>query len=85
MNVPTIRTKYLALIPLLPGNEEVLHHIYQTDGVLRYFPIQTPPPLEKVERFIASKLEHWKKFGYGNWVIFPNGRAAKEIIGWAGL
>jgi len=81
--IPTIRTNQLALIPLQPEHAEILQRIYQTDGVLRYFPNTTPPPLEKVQRFIHSQQEHWGKYGYGNWGILPDGET--QIIGWAGL
>jgi ribosomal-protein-alanine N-acetyltransferase len=83
MNIPTIRTRHLALVPLQSADAEVLHRIYQADGVLRYFPNTTPPPLEKVGRFIESQAEHWEKFNCGNWGILPDGEA--QIIGWAGL
>jgi RimJ/RimL family protein N-acetyltransferase len=53
------------------------------DGALTYFPSTTPPPLEKVERFIAGQLAHWEQYGYGNWGIQPINEF--EIIGWAGL
>jgi ribosomal-protein-alanine N-acetyltransferase len=85
VSIPTVRTQSLSLIPLRPADAEVLHRIYQTDGVLGYFPGTTPPPPEKVQRFIARQQEHWEKFGYGNWGILPDGRAANQIIGWAGL
>ena len=71
------------MVPLQPADAEILHRIYKTDGVLRFFPNTIPPPLEKVQRFVAGQPEHWEKFGYGNWGILPNGE--KEIIGWAGL
>jgi ribosomal-protein-alanine N-acetyltransferase len=61
----------------------VLHHIYQSEGVLRYFPNPNPPPLERIRRFITGQQAHWEKYGYGNWGILPEGE--KEIVGWAGL
>ena len=81
--IPTIYTQRLELVPLKTDDAVLLHRIYQEEGVLRYFPNTIPPPLEKVERFIAGQQEHWDKFGYGNWGILPVGEA--EIIGWAGL
>ena len=47
------------------------------------FQTPTPPPLEKVQRFLAGQQAHWEKYGYGNWGILPEGE--KEIVGWAGL
>lgn len=83
--IPIIKTPRLALRPLQPADAATLHRIYQTEGVLRYFPNPNPPPLEKVQRFIAGQQEHWEKFGYGNWGILPDDSSADEIIGWAGL
>jgi ribosomal-protein-alanine N-acetyltransferase len=61
----------------------VLHRIYQTEGVLRYFPNPNPPPLEKVQRFIANQQAHWEQYGYGNWAVVPDGEP--ELVGWTGL
>jgi len=80
---PSIQTTRLTLRPLQPGDAEVLHCIYQSEGVLRYFPNPNPPPVDKVERFIRGQQAHWQQHGYGNWGILPEGHA--EIIGWAGL
>ena len=81
--VPAIQTSRLTLRPLEPADAEVLHRIYQNEGVLRYFPTTTPPPLEKVQHFIVSQQRHWEEHGFGNWSIHPQG--GHQIIGWAGL
>jgi len=83
--VPNIKTPHLTLRPLQPADAATLHRIYQTEGVLRYFPNPNPPPLEIVQRFIAGQQDHWETFGYGNWGILPADGDADEIIGWAGL
>lgn len=83
LEVPSILTPKLALRPLQASDAETLHRIYQADGVLRYFPNPTPPPLEKIQRFLANQQTHWEQYGYGNWGIIPKG--ASEIVGWAGL
>jgi [ribosomal protein S5]-alanine N-acetyltransferase len=80
---PTIETDRLTLHPLQPDDGAVLQRIYQSEGVLRYFPDPTPPPLEKIQGFIAAQQAHWDKYGYGNWGVLPKGE--HEIIGWAGL
>jgi len=80
---PSIQTPHLTLCRLQPADAVVLHRIYHSEGVLRYFPYPTPPPLEKVQRLIAAHQAHWEKYGYGNWGILPVGE--KEIVGWAGL
>lgn len=79
----SFETASLILRPLQESDALMLHRIYQSDGVLRYFPSTAPPALEKVERFIVSQRKHWQDHGYGNWAILPKG--ASETIGWAGL
>jgi len=81
--IPSLQLPRLLLRPLQPDDADVLHRIYQQDGVLRYFPSPNPPPLEKVQRFVAAQQAHWETHGYGNWGILPHGE--REIIGWAGL
>jgi ribosomal-protein-alanine N-acetyltransferase len=85
MNDPysSIRTSHLILRSLQTADAEALHRIYQSEGVLRYFPNSLPPPLDKVQRFIATQRAHWEKYGYGNWGILAEGEC--EVIGWAGL
>jgi len=80
---PSIQTNRLLLRPLLPIDAQALHRIYQTEGVLQYFPNPVPPPLEKLERFVAGQQAHWEEHGYGNWGVLPEGE--QEIVGWAGL
>ena len=83
MEIPQIKTPNLLLDPLLPEDAGVLYRIYQSSGVLTYFPDPVPPALEKVQRFINGQQAHWNKHGYGNWGIRLVG--TPEIIGWAGL
>lgn len=80
---PCMQTLRLKLRPLQPGDTDALQGVYQSEGVLRYFPNPTPPTLEKIHRFIAGQQAHWERHGYGNWGILPIGET--EIIGWAGL
>ena len=81
--LPSIQTPSLRLRHLERSDAGVLHRIYQTEGILRYFPTTTPPPLERVEHFIVGQHNHWEEYGYGNWGIVPEGD--NEITGWAGL
>ena len=81
--IPTIHTAHLSLRPLLPEDAVLLYQIYQSEGVLRYFPNPVPPPLEAVHRFIAGQSVHWEQYGYGDWAVVPNNE--NQIIGWAGL
>ncbi len=80
---PSLQTSHLVLRPFEPGDAEVLHRIYQSEGILRYFPNPVTPPLESVQRFITGQQTHWEKHGYGNWGVLSDG--GREIIGWAGL
>jgi ribosomal-protein-alanine N-acetyltransferase len=82
-DIARLNTLRLTLRPLDEKDVQALYSIYQTEGVLSYFPNTIPPPIEKIQRFINSQQAHWEKYGYGNWGILPEGRA--EIIGWAGL
>ena len=79
----SIHTARLTLRPLLPEDASGLHQIYQSEGVLRFFPHPAPPPLEKVQRFIAGQSEHWEKYGYGDWAVVQS--SEQMMIGWAGL
>lgn len=58
----SLTTALLTLRPLEAADAITLYRIYQTEGVLRYFPNPNPPPLEKVERFIlvciSNSLHH---------------------------
>ena len=81
--VPTLKTARLTLRSMTGEDAAALHRINQSEGVLRYFPNTVPPPLEKVERFVAFQGRHWEQHAYGNWGVVPEGEA--EIIGWAGL
>jgi RimJ/RimL family protein N-acetyltransferase len=83
MKVPQIKTPNLSLAPLLPEDAGVLYRIYQSPGVLTYFPNPVSPALEKVQRFIDGQQAHWEKVGYGNWGVRLVDTPG--IIGWAGL
>jgi ribosomal-protein-alanine N-acetyltransferase len=83
LKFPSLQTSRLILRPLQPGDAKTLYRIYQSEGVLRYFPNPIPPSLEKVQRLITAQQTHWEKHGYGNWGVLPIG--VEEIIGWAGL
>ena len=83
VKIPTLMTPHLSLRPLETADAITLHRIYQVEDVLRYFPNTTPPPFEKVEKFIAGQEKHWAEYGYGNWGIIPTDE--NDIIGWVGL
>lgn len=81
--IPTLRLPSLTLRPLRAEDAPTLDRINHTEGVLQYFPNPTPPPIERVQRFIAGQATHWEKYNCGNWAIVPEG--STEIAGWAGL
>jgi len=79
----TLQTQRLTLRPLESADAEVLHRIYQTEGILQYFPPTGPPTLYKVQRYIMRQQEHWDRHGFGHWGITLDGE--NQIIGWVGL
>ncbi len=83
LTIPTLKTRQIILRPITPFDAAILHHVYQEEGVLRYFPNTIPPPLERIERWITNQQLHWSEYGCGNWAILPQGEF--EIIGWGGL
>ena len=83
MHIPTVKTDRLILRPFTEHDAEELHRILAQEGVLRYFPNTEPPPLDRVQKFIAAQLEHWDEHGFGWWAVEQ--KPGKEIIGWNGL
>ncbi len=83
IEIPTIRTARLTLRPMLPEDAPVLHQIYQSEGVLGYFPDPVLPAREVVQRFIAGQSVQWEQYGYGDWAVVPIDD--NKIIGWVGL
>lgn len=81
--IPILHTPRLVLRALVPEDAPALFQIHQTEGILQYFPNPTPPPLDRIERFIASQQVHWEKYGYGHWAVILPG--LPDLIGWAGL
>ena len=80
-----VTTENLVLRPFNPQDAPDLHTVYQTEGVLEYFPNKIPPPLPKLERFIAQQQAHWEQHGCGNWAVTLRSDPNSTVIGWAGL
>lgn len=80
-----LTTENLVLRPFSPQDAPDLFAVYQTEGVLQYFPNQNPPPLPKLERFIVLQQAHWEKNGCGNWAVTLRSDPMSTVIGWAGL
>lgn len=81
--IPTLRTPRLILRPFQSSDAAELCRIQQIESVLRYFPNPVPPPLERVERYLAGQQAHWEQYGYGNWAVEPD--KSGRFAGWAGL
>lgn len=83
MPIPSLTTRRLVLRALSGEDAAPLHGILAQPNVLRYFPRQTPPTLEQVQRIIAGQLTHWQDHGYGWWAVTLADTG--QFIGWAGL
>lgn len=83
MSIPTITTLRLMLRAFDEGDVLPLHRVMGGTDVLRYFPRQDPPSLERVQKLISGQLDHWAQHGYGWWAVVP--RTEAQLIGWAGL
>jgi len=83
VSIPTFETKRLRLRPFVHEDAVYLHQIFEVEGVLRYYPTQDPPDLERVERLITRQIEYWEAHGYGWWAV--DDLANGELIGWNGL
>jgi RimJ/RimL family protein N-acetyltransferase len=80
---PILTLPHLLLRPWEAADAPTLFAILQEPGLLRYVPRQDPPPLERVERYIAHHQAHWQERGYGHWAVIE--RANGQLIGWSGL
>ena len=91
--IPTIETERLTLRPFSQDDCASLHEVLGQEGVLRYFPNQNPPALDRVEKFIEAQINHWQEHGFGWWAVNlkkPDMEALPEagkftLIGWNGL
>ncbi len=83
MQVPIIKTERLILRAFEESDAKPLYHILNQENVLRYYPNPTPPPPEKVSRFISHQLEQWEQYGYAWWAVtLPS---SCDLLGWCGL
>ena len=83
VNIPTLHTPHLFLRPWRLEDGDTWFNILQEEGILRYFPNQTPPSREKADSYIAHHLTHWQLRGYGHWAVVP--RQDGHVVGWCGL
>lgn len=83
VEIPTLRTERLILRAWEAADVVPLHGFLSDQDVMRYFPPSSPPSLERVERLVASQLEHWARFGYGWWAVEVE--KGPPLVGWCGL
>lgn len=83
MKIPTITTTRLILRPFIEADAEPLNSILREKDILRYFPNQNPPSLERVQKFITRQLDHWGEHKYGWWAV--ESITQEGLIGWNGL
>jgi len=83
INIPKLRSDRLLLRSLDENDITPLQLIMGKPGMLRYFPNQEPPTIDKVTSLIASQIEHWNAHGYGWWAV--DFGPEELFIGWAGL
>lgn len=83
MTIPTLTTARLTLRGFRLGDAAPLHRLMSEEDVLRYFPRTTPPPIERVEKLVASYLDHWERRGYGLWALELT--ATGEFMGRCGV
>lgn len=81
--IPTILTPNQTLRAFKKEDAAALHRVLNEENILQYYPNPQPPPLERVEKFIARQLAHWEEHGYGWWAIVPFG--SQDPVGWNGL
>ena len=83
MEIPTITTERLTLRAFRPEDAPALQAILEQEDVLKYFPGDDPPTLERTERFVTRQIDQWAERGYAWWAV--EDRATGALLGWNGL
>ena len=83
INIPTLLTPRLLLRAWKQEDADAWFNILQEEGILQYFPNQTPPAREKAEAYITHHLTHWRMRGYGHWAVVN--KEDGQVVGWSGL
>ena len=81
--VKTIMTARLRLRPCEPGDIDVLHQLWIDPVVRRYLWDDSAITREQAAAVVASSLEHWSTYGYGQWVMLQ--REHEKPIGFCGF
>ncbi len=58
---PTLITPHLVLRSWQPEDAEALYAITQEAGIFRYFPRTTPPPRDRIDKYIARHRASWQE------------------------
>ena len=74
-------TERLLAERLQEGHLEFIHQMHQNERVMKYLGGKRSP--EQTADYMKLNLSHWKKYGYGIWVIREN--ASEDFIGRGGL
>ena len=74
-------TERLLAERLQEGHLEFIHQMHQNERVMKYLGGKRTP--EQTADYMKLNLSHWKKYGYGIWVIREN--ASEDFIGRGGL
>ena len=80
----SLETDRLILRKLVPEDFEALARIFEKPRVMKYLgPEGSPLSREETEAFLHSIDRHWKRHGFGRWIVVD--RATAAVIGCAGL
>lgn len=83
-NVKILQVDEFRMEPLRFSDLDSLVVIWADPEVTRFLPSRgVPIPREKVEKAVASFVEHWKEREYGIWEIIDN--ASDKMVGYCGL
>lgn len=83
-NPKIIHIDGLTMEPIQLSDLDSLAAIWADPEVTRFLPSRgVPIPREKVEKALASFVEHWQQRGYGIWKIVED--ESDKMIGYCGL
>ena len=83
-NPKIIQIDGFTMEPLQLSDLDSLIAIWSDPEVTKFLPSRgVPIPKEKVEKALASFIEHWQKLGYGIWKIIED--ETDKMLGYCGL
>ena len=78
-----IETERLLLREITLDDNEVLFKLHANPEVQKYTGEPVVTSLKEIEKAIASRIDHYNKYGYGRWATIL--KSENKCIGWAGL